>query len=98
MPAHSPLKKALRQKQYWDNTEDALQKKHKAHTTSDQPSYSTSKSLQPCHSGRAGVGVGGRILQLEQIGIAIEGPPHILRLSRLVLLDDLTRRSRGAGD
>ena len=80
MPAHSPLKKAPRQKRRWDDTEDVLQKKHKACTTLDQPpSYSTSESLQPRRSGRAGAGVGGHILQLEQIGTAIEGPPHVSR-------------------
>ena len=76
MTTHSPSKKAPREKRHREDTGDVLQKKHKA--CSDQPT-SNSSETQLCHSGRAGAGVGGHILQLEQIGTAIEGSQHVSR-------------------
>ena len=70
MTTYLPLKKAPREKWHREDTGDVLQKKHKARL--DQPTSNSSEIQLHC-SGRAGVGVGGHILQLEQIGTAIEG-------------------------
>lgn len=73
MLVHSPLKKAPRAKRRREDAGDAFQKKHKARGTNQPASNSTSESVQPRRSGRAGAGVGGHILQMERIGAAIEG-------------------------
>jgi len=75
----SLLKKTSRKsKRYGEDARGAPQQKRMK--PSDTPLLPTTDSgpgsAQPRRSGRTGAGVGGHILQLEQVSAMIEGPQH----------------------